>query len=179
MNYKSIYIYVIYPIATIVLALQAPLTQENLTFVRTLSFSYFFIWVIGTLIALGMGFYACLQVSLHKEKIQKGVIVSAILFIIAIFLPYDLLHYPILSDLHVTFSFIALASMLGCIGLLLISLSYTHFNLQLYRYFYIVIILVAMSLLFYYMKVNSLVEIFLGLSSVIFLDRLGCKVNKK
>ena len=174
MKLQAIYIYLIYPLWTFLFALQASLFHENLTYVRTLHHELFFLmWVMGTILALAIGFFPCIKASLHQKQLRIAVISMAGLFFVSSILPYDMERMPVISDLHVTLSFRSLCGMLGCIGFLLVSLMMNHTHLQLYWNLVVWICVSALSILFYFMKVNSLVEIFIGISAPILLYTLS------
>lgn len=178
MKFRKLYLYLIYPIATLALACQASLLQENLTYVRTLNHELYFIaWVCGTILALSFGFFSCMKHVIHQKQLKIAVLMMAGLFLIAAFLPYDMEKMPIMSDLHVTLSFISLCGMLGCVGGLLVLLTLNHTHLQIYWNGFLCICVIALGILFYFMKVNSLVEIFVAISTPILLDQLATHLS--
>ena len=179
MKLKMLYIYFLYPIGTFLYAIQASLTDENLTYVRSLKNPLLFLfWAAATITALAIGFFPCLKASIHQKQLKRAVLASAVLFVLAALCPYAPETIPILSDLHVALSFISLCGMLACIGLMLVSLSWNHTHLQIFWSVYVCICIIAVSILFYYMKVNSLVEIFVAIVSPIFLLELSKKVSQ-
>ena len=173
-RFIQIYLYFIYPIYSIWFASNASLIMDNLSIVGNLKGMrfYFILWAILCEIALGIGFFPCIKKSTHKKIFTSMLLISAAMFSIAILLPYLPESYPVLSELHITLSFIGLLSMLFVAALLVMNLSLIY---KIYPFDIMMIGIYGCALGIYganYMSVNSLVEIFLGIILPIYLFHL-------
>ena len=172
---QRIYIYFLYPLFTCLFAFQENIFHANLSIVGSKEGMHFVfvLWALCCEIALSIGFRSCLHKSIHSRKLMVFIAGSAFLFIFAILLPYLPKEYPIVSELHINLSFIALFSLLVDIALMVMSLRMTY-CIYPYDVYLILIYLGALGIFgANYMSVNSLVEIYLGILLPIYLDRLG------
>lgn len=168
-------IYCLYPVWTIIFASQASILEENLSIAGNLENRHFLfvIWACTTLYVLAIGYKDCIKHSLHQKILRNFSVISSLTFMIAVLLPYKPEYYPNISDWHVSLSFVALISMLGCVGMMLISLTFTHRHLTYFNLFYILICMICLIIFFGFGIVNSLVEIFAAITTAIYLDQLA------
>jgi hypothetical protein len=177
---KNIYLYIIYPLFTYWFASQANLFSENLSIAGSKENMHFIfiLWAISLSIAFSIGFSKCIYKSMHSKYLVPLLGLSLGIFLFAVFLPYQPESFPILSELHITLSFLGLFLLLIVIALLIISLRFTYF---IYPFdLYLVFIYISALGIFgsNYMSVNSLVEIFLAILLPIYLFHLGKRLNK-
>lgn len=174
-----VYLYVIYPIFTIWFASQASLIRDNLSIIGNLEGMYpiFIIWGICCEIALGIGFHQCIHKSIYRRILIPLLAICSAMYLTSIFLPYLPEQHPILSELHITLSFVGLICMLAIVALMVISLKMTY---SIYPYDMLLLLIFGSAIGIFganYMSVNSLVEIFLGIIIPIYLYQLGGKLK--
>ncbi|MGN1344375.1 MAG: hypothetical protein ACI4U3_07325, partial [Traorella sp.] len=135
------------------------------------------LWAISCEMALALGLKRCLSHSIHAKKIKLFIAFSAVIFMIAIILPYLPSQYPLISELHINLSFLGLLSLLVDVALLVISLSMTYY-IYPYDLYLLFIYLGALGIFgANYMSVNSLVEVYLAILLPIYLYQLGGKLQ--
>lgn len=170
---RNCLIYIVYPILTLAFASQSSLMEDNLSIVGNFEHLRFvFIgWGICTQIVLGLGFWDCLKHCLHQKQLKPLLIITSIINMIAIVLPYQPENYPQFSRIHVGLSFISLCSMLILLGFLLTSLMINH---QIFYYYlsYVMFCFLIMGFYLHFTYVNSLVEVIVAITIPIYLDRL-------
>lgn len=171
--WKEVFIYLIYPIFTLLFASQASLFEDNLSIVGNLAHQhgYFIIWGICTQLVLGLGFFSCMKHSIHQKYLKPCVIGASVLNMVSILLPYKPDIFPALSRYHVGLSFISLLSMLVVLGFLITSLMINH---QIFH-FYMMYVVFCFLIMGYYLHctyVNSMVEVVIAIATPIYLDQL-------
>ena len=174
-----LYLYGIYPFCTLWLASFASLIDENLSYVGNLEGMrpYFIGWAVMCELALAIGFKMCMPKCIHSRVLTPLMLLSAGMFLISIVLPYIPQIYPLSAQLHITLSFIGLLMILSVAAMMVLSLKMTY---SIYPYDYVLFIIYGIALGIYgahYMSVNSLVEVFLGITLPIYLYRLGGKLQ--
>lgn len=174
-----LYLYVIYPLCTLWFASHASLINENLSYVGNLEgmHLYFIAWAIMCVIALSIGFKRCMPKCMHARFLSVLMMLSAFIFLFSIILPYLPEIYPLSAQLHITLSFAGLLMIMAVIAMMVLSL---RFSFHIYPYDYILLLIYGMALGIYgahYMSVNSLVEVFLGITLPIYLYHLGGKLQ--
>lgn len=138
---------------------------------------YFIGWAVMCELALAIGFKKCMPKCIHSKILTPFMILSAVLFLISIILPYVPQLYPFSAELHITLSFIGLLMILAVVAMMVFSLKMSY---SVYPYDYILLTIYGIALGIYgahYMSVNSLVEVFLGIALPIYLYRLGGKLQ--
>lgn len=178
-NLIYIYLYIIYPFYTCWFASHASIINENLSYVGNLKGMriHFIIWSFMCVIALVIGIKSCLNKCLHYKKIQIILILSCILFLSSVLLPYLPELYPIMSQMHESMAFVGLIVLLVGCACMIVDLK---MNYPIYPYDFILVGIYGIALGIYgshYMSVNSLVEIFLGIALPIYLIHLGGKLS--
>lgn len=171
---KKLYLYIIYPIFTIWFASQANLISENLSIAGSKPNMHFIfiLWAISLILAFSLGIFKCMRKSIHSRILTPLLWIACLLFLVAVILPYQPEINFIISELHISLSFIGLFLLLIVISLMVISLRMTTY---IYPYdFYLVFIYICALGIFgaNYMSVNSLVEIFLAIILPIYLIHL-------
>ena len=177
---RIVYLYVIYPIFTYWFANHANLFSENFSIAGGKEGMYliFILWALSLEIAFSIGFSKCIRKSIHSKQLIPLLAISSSIFLFAVLLPYQPETYPIVSELHITLSFIGLFSLLMIIAAMILSLRFTYF---IYPYDMILVFIYIGALGIFganYMSVNSLVELFLGITLPIYLFHLGRKLQK-
>lgn len=176
---RTIFIYLIYPIWTILFASQASILEENLSIAGNLPYRhpFFILWAIVTLSVLGSSFNQCIRYSIHKSFLKFVSIIASSIFLFAVILPYLPERYPMIADWHISLSFAGLITMLGCVGMMMISLTFTGYRLIEYNMMYVSICMISLMIFFGFGLVNSLVEIFAAISTAIYLDQLAKRLT--
>lgn len=174
-----LYLYILYPFYTLWFASHASLIHENLSYVGNLKgmHTYFIIWAVMCEIALLIGFYKCLPKCIHAKMLFPLIVISAFLFLGSSILPYLPQIYPLSAQFHILLSFIGLLMILAVIAMMVFSL---HLSYSIFPYDYLLMLIYGMVLGIYgahYMSVNSLVEVFLGITLPIYLFHLGGRLQ--
>lgn len=172
---EKIYLYLLYPIYTIWFASHASIINENLSYVGNLKGMriHFILWAFMCAYALSIGLIKCSKKCIHVKRVQLMILISAFLFLTSVLLPYLPEYYPIISEFHESMAFIGLILLLVSIAYLIVDLKIKY---NVYPFDYILIMMYAIALAIYgnhFMSVNSLVEIFLGITLPIYLVKLG------
>lgn len=174
-----LYLHIVYPLYTLWFAMHASLVQENLSYVGNLDgmHLYFIIWAIMCETALALGFQRCLPKCLHAKRLMPWIVISALLFLISVILPYFPQSHPLSAQFHIALSFIGLIMILVVIIMMVISLCFSY---TIFPYDYLLILIDGIALGIYgahHMSVNSLVEVFLGITLPIYLYHLRGKIS--